>query len=85
MLPLSNRLFQVYFFPLTFNDWFKLNENIRNSKSITICKSRLLSFIRPVQSNIYHIVDPKDLKFLTRPRLGLSHLNEHKFRHNFQD
>ena len=34
---------------------------------------------------IYHIFDPKGLTFLTRLRLGLSHLDEHKFRHNFQD
>ena len=45
----------------------------------------ILSFIRPVQSSIYSIFDPKGLKLLTRLRLGLSHLNEHKFRHNFQD
>ena len=42
-------------------------------------------FIRPVQSNIYHIFDPKGLKFLNRLRLGLSHLNEHIFRHHFQN
>ena len=58
---------------------------MRNSGSIAISKSRLLSFTRPVQSNIYRIFDPKGLKFLTRLRLGLSHLNEHKCRHNFQD
>ena len=44
-----------------------------------------MSFIRPVQTNIYNIFDPKGLTFLTRLRLGLSHLNEHRFRHNFQD
>ena len=48
-------------------------------------KSRLLSFIRPNQSNIFNIFAPVDLKLLTRLGLGLSHLNEHKFRHNFQD
>ena len=37
------------------------------------------------QTNIYNIFDPKDLKFLTRLRLVLSHLNEHRFWHNFQD
>ena len=42
-----------------------------------------MSFIPPVQSKIYHIFDPKGLKFLTQLRLGFSHLNEHKFRHNF--
>ena len=73
------------FFPSTLNDWFRLDENIRNSESIATLKSRLLSFIRPVQTNIYHIFDPKGLKFLIRLRLGLSHLNEHKFCHNFQD
>ena len=26
-----------------------------------------------------------EIKYLTRLRLGLSHLNGHKFRHNFQD
>ena len=48
-------------------------------------KSRLLSFIRPNQSNIFNIFAPVGLKLLTRLGLGLSHLNEHKFRHNFQD
>ena len=77
--------FKYSFFPLTLNDWFKLDESIRNSESIAIFKSRLLSFICPAQSNIYHIFDPKGLKFLAGIRLCLSHLNEHKFRHNFQD
>ena len=58
---------------------------MRNSDSISIFKSRLLSFIRPVQTNIDNIFDPKGLTFLTCLRLGLSHLNEHRFRHNFQD
>ena len=77
--------FKYSFFPSTLNDWFKVDENMRNPGSIAIFKSRLLSFTRPVQSNIYRIFDPKGLKFLTRLRLGLSHLNEHKCRHNFQD
>ena len=54
-------------------------------KSMGLFKSRLLSFIRPNQSNIYNIFNPTGLKLLTRLRLGLRHLNEHKFRHNFQD
>ena len=82
---MSNRLFQVFFFPSTLNDWFQLDNNIRNSESIEIFKSKLLSFIRPVQSNIYSIFDPEGLKLLTRLRLGFTHRNEHKFRHNFQD
>ena len=44
-----------------------------------------LSFIRPLKSYVYNIFDPIGLKFLTRLRLGFSHLNEHRFRHNLQD
>ena len=29
--------------------------------------------------------NPQGIKFLTRLRLGLSHLREHKFKHSFQD
>ena len=38
-----------------------------------------------MQSDVYNIFDPIGLKFLTRLRLDFSHLNEHRFRHNFQD
>ena len=77
--------FRNSFFSSTLNDWLNLDINIRNSEFITLFKCRLLSFIRPVQNSIYNIFDPKGLKFLTRLRLGLSHLNAHRFRHNFQD
>ena len=77
--------FKYSFFPPNLNDWFNLDLNIRNSESILIFKSKSLSFIRPVQTNIYNIFEPKGLTFLTRPRLGLSHINEHRFRRSFQD
>ena len=73
------------FFPSTLNDWFNLDLKIRNSESISIFKSRLLSFIRPVQTNIYNIFDPKVLTFLTCLRLDISDLNERRFCQNFQD
>ena len=44
-----------------------------------------MSLIHPVQTNICNIFDPKGLTFPTRLRLGFSHLNELRFRHNFQD
>ena len=69
----------------TLNDWFSLDINIRNSESISLFKSRLLSFIRPVQNNIYNIFDPEDLKLLSRLRVDLSYLNAHRFHRNFQE
>ena len=77
--------FKNSFFPSTLNNWYKLDETIRNSESISIFKSRLLSSIHPLESNVYNIFDPIGLKFLTRLCLGFNHLTEHRFQHNFQD
>ena len=77
--------FKNSFFPSTPNDWFNLDINIINSESISLFKCKLFSFIRPFQNSVYNILNPKGLKFLTHLRLGLSHLNVHRFRHNFQD
>ena len=46
---------------------------------------KLLNEIRPKPSPLYNIHNPSGIKLLTRLRLGLSHLNEHKFNHNFDD
>ena len=62
-----------------------LDINIRNSSSINVFRKELLKFIRPEPNSTYNINDTKGLKLLTRLRLGLSHLGDHKFRHNFQD
>jgi len=48
-------------------------------------KKNLLGFIRPSPNCVFNIHNPAGLKFLTRLRLGLSHLNDHKFKHNFRD
>ena len=76
--------FKYSFSPCTLNDWFSLDINIRNSESISLFKSKLLSFIRLVLNNIY-IFDPEGLKFLTALQVGLSHLNAHRFHPNFQE
>ena len=77
--------FKNSFFPYTIETWFSLDPTIINSKSLEIFKSKLLAFIRPVQRSVYNVFNPQGLKFLTQLRLGLSHLNEHRFRHNFKD
>ena len=37
------------------------------------------------QKSLLAIHDPVDVKLMSRLRLKFSHLNEHKFRHNFKD
>ena len=73
------------FFRYSIIEWNKLDINLRNAKSFLKFRNSLLKIGRPMQNSIYNIHDPVGIKYLTRLRLGLSHLNEHKFRHNFQD
>ena len=78
-------ILKTHFFPSAISEWNKLDVNIRNSASLNTFKKKLLNFMRPSASSIFDIHNPLGIKFLTRLRLGLSHLHEHKFRHCFQD
>ena len=71
------------FFPSTIIEWNKLGHNIRNSSSLNICWKSILKFIRPSANSFFNCHNPKGIKFITRLRLGLSHLHEHKFKHSF--
>ena len=73
------------FFPSTVIEWNNLDLKIRNSKAFSAFKKSILKFIRPSSNSIFHCHSPKGIKLITRLRLGLSHLREHKFRHNFLD
>ena len=74
--------FKYSFFPSTLKDWSNLDDNIRNSESISVFKSKLLLLIRPLQNSVFNIFDPK---LVTRLLLGFSHLNEHRFQHDFEN
>ena len=78
-------LFENSFLPYSIKQWNMLNENIRKIESHHIFRNSLLNLIKPSANCIYNIHDSIGIKLLTRLRLGLSHLNEHKFRHNFRD
>ena len=60
-------------------------QEIENSESIAVLKSKLLFFIRPSKRYILNVNDPEGVKYLTRLCLRFSHLSEHKFRHRFLD
>ena len=61
----------------------KLDFSIRNSKSRTSFESKVLKFIRPSENSIFLCNNPKEIQLLIRLKLGLSHLRDHKFKHNF--
>ena len=45
----------------------------------------LMKVIRTKENSVFEVSDIYGIKLLTRLRLNFSHLNEHKFRHNFND
>ena len=61
-------------------DW-----RIRQSTTMLSFRNALLKIGRPIHKPVYNIHEPNGLRLLTRLRLGLSHLNEHKFNHNFKE
>ena len=77
--------FNNSFFPYCINEWRKLDVEIKQSDSLHKFKKSILNFIRPTQNSIFDISDNEGIKLLTRLRLGLSHLNKHKFTHGFLD
>ena len=80
----EQKVLKIHFSHILFKAWYSLDPSIINSNSSEIFKSKLLAFMRLVQRSIYNVFNPQGLKFLTRLRLGLSHLNEHRLKHNFK-
>ena len=85
LFHVKHEYFRNSSFPSTVIEWNKLDNNIRNSKSVSVFKKQILKFIRPSPNSTFNVHNPHGIKLLTRLRVGLSHLREHKFRHNFQD
>ena len=82
--PMSGtKSFKNTFFPYCINEWNNLTVEIRNSKSVSAFKK--LIKCEKKENSLFSIYDPLGVKLLTRLRLQFSHLNEHKFRHGFED
>ena len=75
--------FKHSFFPWTTLEWNKLDLTLRKSL-YKIFRNSLLKMIRHSPNPVYDIHNPVGLRLLTRLRLRLNHLNEHKFNHNFK-
>ena len=79
------QFFQKFVFPSVVVEWNKLDLNMCDSENLFIFKEKLLKFMRPSGNNVFKCYNLKGIKLLTRLRLGLSHLREHKFKHGFLD
>ena len=89
-LPLPNfegrtELFRNSFSTYIVNEWNNLDNIIKSSESYLMFRKRMINLIRHKGNDTYGIHNPTGLKLLNRLRLGLSHLNDHKFNHNFKE
>ena len=75
--------FKTSFFPWTIHEWNKLDLGIRKS-TYSVFRQYLLKVIRPQPSANFNVCNFAGWRLLTRLRLGLSHLNEHRFNDSFQ-
>ena len=84
-LKVRRNFFKNSLFPSTIIEWNKLDSRLRKVKSFSDFKKNILSLIRPKANSVLNYNSSKVLKFVTRLRLGLSLLRDHKFKHSFQD
>ena len=84
-MTVRTECFRNSFFPFCLSQWNKLDCHIRDLPSLASFKRALLQFFRPSTRSVFKCQDRLGVIYLTRLRVGFSHLNEHKFRHNFSD
>ena len=72
---------EILFFLSVVTEWNKLDQNKWNSGNLNIFKKKHAKFIHSSGSSVFRCHNPKRVKLLTRLRLGLIQLQEHKFKH----
>ena len=82
-LMLNHNCFKNSFFLSI--EWNSLDYNIRNFGSLALFKKYILAFIRPSPNSTFYCRNPNSLSLIRKLRLGLSHIQFHKFKHSFQD
>ena len=85
LIKIKHNFFKNTFFPSAIIEWNKLDPTSRNAESFGIFKTNILKFIRPTPRIFFNCYSNKGIGLMTRLRIGLSHLPEHKFNHNFQN
>ena len=78
--------FRVKFFATIVDGWESLSVDSKISILVAlVVLDSLLEFTRPSPNSNFDIYNPCGIKLLTRLLLSLNHLNEHKFKHGFND
>ena len=74
---------RILFFAYCIKGWLELSDEIRSKNLRNNSRKQFLTLLS--QKKILYMQYISGFKLLTRLRLNFSHLNEHKFRHNFKD
>ena len=81
---MTNRL-RNSFFPFCASKWESINADMKNSGSVPEFKSKYKKEYAPQKRGYFSINDKYGIRLLTKLRVGLSDLREHRFRHNFKN
>ena len=71
------------FFPFCINNWNNLDDSIKSSTSLNQFKTNLNKFVRPKGNTFYATRDSVGIKLLTKIRVNVSDLRDHRYNHNF--
>ena len=84
LFRIKYNFFKKNFFPSTVVESNELDRHLRNTASLSVFKTNLLKFIRQSGNSVFNCHNSKEIKYLTRLRLGIIHLRQHKFKHKFK-
>ena len=84
-IPCNTVRYMNSFFPDAIRSWNSVGVDFCSTRSISVFKKAVISFIRPKSRPIFGISDSMGIKFIFQLRLGLSPLKFHKRKHNFLD
>ena len=73
------------YFQNTISEWNLLDNEVRNSPSISQFKKNLLAIIRPSKNPTYNMRDILGIRLLTKLRVEVSASNGHRLKHNFSN
>ena len=76
-------IYENSFFPFCIKNWNSLDESIRSLPSISLFKTHLLKFVRPLGHSSFGIRDRIGSKRLSQTRVGFSDLIDQRFNHKF--
>ena len=85
LLNIKHNFYKNSFFPSSIIEWNNLDPKLRNSENLSTFKNNVLKFIRPKPNSFFNCCNLKGIRLITRLRLELSHLSEHKFKYNFRN